>query len=101
MLGSFPSFAFACPVSVGAFVGGSDRRTLARRDPDTAGPGALHPRSYRRRRHIVRFGNLIGLSEQASRGVGQVGRDHGVSLNRLRTGPLAPQDTRVIDAVAK
>jgi len=32
---------------------------------------------------------------------GQVGLDQGVSLNRLSTGPSAPQDTRVIDAVAK
>jgi hypothetical protein len=33
--------------------------------------------------------------------VRQVGLDHGVSLNRLSTGPLAPQDTRVIEAVAR
>ena len=31
----------------------------------------------------------------------QVGLDQGVSLNRLSTGPSVPQDTRVIDAVAR
>ncbi len=31
----------------------------------------------------------------------QVGFDQGVSLNRLSTGPSVPQDTRVIDAVAR
>jgi len=101
MVSQFPSLACSLVRSPFAAGGGADRVTHARRDPESAGREPLSDD------HIV--ADILSsppLGRSNGHGAGQkptsqVGRDHGVSLNRLSTGPLAPQDTRVIDAVAK